>query len=70
MDLAAKNFEDIDRYNDGVCIQVRQNDGLSVFEATDMGGRIFQIACLKITKEDLEYRKQDYIDIINEFIKQ
>src|SRR5687768_4039992 len=69
-DLASKNFEDIDCHNDGVYIETKDESNRSIFEATDMGGRVFQIVCEKIIKEELEYRKEDYIDLIKELIKQ
>jgi hypothetical protein len=69
-DLASKNFEDIDYHNDGLFVETREESNHHIFEATDMGGEVFQIICEKIVKEDLEYRKQDYIDLLKEIIKQ
>lgn len=70
VDLASKNFGDIDCYNDGVFVETIAVDSRFVFEATDIGGRLFQIVCQKIICEELEYRKQDYIDLIKELIRQ
>ena len=69
-DLASKNFEDIDDYNDGVFVETRKETNHDVFDATDMGDRVFKIICEKIIKEEFEYRKQDYIDLLKEVIKQ
>jgi hypothetical protein len=69
-DLASKNFEDIDSYNDGVLVTVKEESNKTAFEATDMGGRVFQIVCQKVIKEEIEYRKQDYVDLLRELIKQ
>ena len=63
----AKN---LDYYNDGLLIETRPESNYSVFEAKDMGGHIFKIACEQIIKEELEYGKQDYIDLLKEIIKQ
>ena len=69
-DLASKNFEGIDFYNDGVFVEIKKDGSNTVFETTDMGGQVFQIVCQKFKKESLEYRKQDYIDLIRELMKQ
>lgn len=69
-DLASKNFDNIGCDNDGVLVEIREVDSKSIFEATDMGGSVFQIHCQKITSEELDYRKQDFIDLIKELIKQ
>jgi hypothetical protein len=69
-DLASKNFQDIDFHNNGLFIETREEGDHHIFEATGMGGDVFQIGCKKIVKENLEYRKQDYIDLLKEIIKQ
>ena len=68
--MATKNFEDIDYHNDGLFVETYEKSSHHIFETTDMGGEVFQIMCEKIVKEDLEYRKQDYIDLLKEIIKQ
>lgn len=35
-----------------------------------MGGYVFEIVCEKVIKEELDYRKQDYIDLLEEILKQ
>jgi hypothetical protein len=69
-DLASRNFDDIDYHNDGLFVETREENNRYVFEATDMGGDVFKIICDKIIKEELEYRKQDYVDLLKEIIKQ
>jgi hypothetical protein len=69
-DLAAKNFNDIDCHNDGLLVKTRGENNQYAFEAIDMGGNVLKIICDKIIKQDLEYRKQDYVDILKEIIKQ
>lgn len=63
-------FDSIDYYNDGLIIEIRQEDRLSFFETTDMGGVKIKIICDKIEKEEREYNSQDFIDLIKEIIKQ
>jgi hypothetical protein len=69
-DLASKNFDEIDYHNDGLFIESREENNCCVFEATDLGGDVFTIICDKIIKKELEYSKQDYVDLIKEIIKQ
>jgi hypothetical protein len=69
-DPGSINFENLDSYNDGVVVETREMNGRYIFEAMDIGGRVFQILCQKIIREELEYRKEDYADLINELLKE
>jgi hypothetical protein len=64
------DFASIDHYNDGLVIEVKQEDNHFVFETTDMGNRKTTTFCDKIEKEELEYSSNDYIYLIKEFAKQ
>jgi hypothetical protein len=69
-DLGFKNFDNIDFHNDGAFVKTMEDNNHFVFEMTDMGGEVFQIVCEQIIIEELEYRKEDYIDLLKEMIKQ
>ena len=69
-DLEKVKFDSIDYYNDGLVIDTRTENGLSVFETTDMGNIKIKITCDKIEKEEREYNSQDFIDLIKEILKQ
>ncbi|TDH26897.1 hypothetical protein EXU57_08815 [Segetibacter sp. 3557_3] len=69
-ELASINFDDIEYQNDGLFVENREEHNRSVFEATGIAGEVFKIICDEIIREDLEYRKQDYVDLLNEMIKQ
>ena len=64
------DFTSIDYYNDGLVIEVKQEDNHFVFETTDMGNRKTIALCDKIEKEELEYSSNDYIYLIKEFTNQ
>jgi hypothetical protein len=64
------DFTSIDYYNDGLVIEVKEEDNYFVFETTDMGNRKTTTFCDKIEKEELEYSSNDYIYLIKEFTKQ
>lgn len=69
-DLNAIKFDLLDPYDDGLVIDVRQEDSVSIFEATDMGGDKVRIICDKIVQEECDYARQDLIDLIKEFLNQ
>ena len=68
--LETIKFDSIDYYNDGLIIDTRREDGLSVFETTDMGDIKVKIICDKIEKEEREYNSNDFVDLIKEILKQ
>ena len=69
-DLEKIKFGSIDYYNDGLIIDTRQENGLSVFETTNMWNAKIKLTCDKIEKEEREYNSQDFIDLIKEILKQ
>ncbi len=68
--LETIKFDSIDYYNDGLIIDTRQEERVSVFETTDMGGDKIKIICDKIEKEDREYNREDLVYLIKEILKQ
>jgi hypothetical protein len=64
------DFTTIDYYNDGLTVEVRQQDNYFVFETTDMGNVKMTVLCDKIEKVEREYSKSDYVYLIKEFIRQ
>ena len=69
-DLQNIKFDFIDSDEEGVFIEIKQENNLSVFETTDYFGVTIKIICDKILTEEREYNKEDYIDLLKEFIKQ
>ncbi len=69
-DLTKVDFTDIDPHNDGVIVETRQENNQSVFETADMGNRKVTIVCEKVVRQEREYRKEDFIDLLKEFQKQ
>lgn len=68
--LTKVDFTNIDLYNDGITIEIRQQSNQYIFETSDMGNVKITIACDKIDKHEQEYRKEDYIDLLKEFQRQ
>jgi len=64
------DFTSIDYYNDGLVIEVKEEDNHFVFETTDMGDRKTTAVCEKIEREEFEYSSSDYVYLIKEFTKQ
>ena len=69
-DLATIKFENIDAHNDGVFIDIQQISNYTVFETSDMGDFKTKIICDKVIKEEREYSKEDFTDLIKEILKQ
>lgn len=64
------DFDHIDYYNDGLTLNVTQNDNLFHFETIDIGGRTTTIVCENVEKSQEAYSKSDLIYLINEITKQ
>jgi len=69
-DLKNIQFDFIDEFNDGVIVDIKQENNLSVFETTDMGDYKVKIICDKVVQEEREYNREDFIDLIKEILKQ
>ena len=63
-------FENIDYYNDGVTIGVEKVGDRFIFEISSMADEQIKIICDKVIKEELEYRKEDFIYLIKEISNQ
>ena len=70
INLTSIKFDSIDYYNDGVIVDIRQENNRSVFETTDMGDVKVKIVCDKVVKEEREYNSEDFIDLIKEILNQ
>lgn len=68
--LESIKFDSIDFYDDGLIIDTKLENGLSIFETVEMSGDKIKITCDKIEKEEREYNNQEFVDKINEIIKQ
>ncbi len=68
--LDSVDLDSIDFYHDGLIIDTRREDNLSVFETTDLEDFKVNIVCDKIEKEERPYNTHDYVDLIKEILKQ
>jgi len=57
-------FDNIDYYNDGLNIDVANENGLTAFRLIDTNGSGTKIFCDKAVREDLKYRQTDLVDFI------
>jgi hypothetical protein len=62
-------FEKIDFYNDGVTIEIINEERKVIFRTTDMGGINTKLYCEKVNTQELEYRQSDLVDIIKSLTK-
>ncbi|MFN7912442.1 MAG: hypothetical protein ACK5QC_11515 [Bacteroidota bacterium] len=69
-DLNSIKLDTIGYYNDGFTIETRQESNKTVFEMTDIDDVKIKIICDKSEKEEREYNKQDFVDLITEILKQ
>ena len=63
-DVDKVDFDNMDHYNDGVTIDIKENGAVTTFTTTDMGGVTVTIECEKVDCEKREYAKRDLVDII------
>lgn len=70
VNLTDIKFDSIDYYNDGVIVDIRQENNCSVFEITDIGDIKVKIVCDRVVKEEREYNSENFIDLIKEVLKQ
>ncbi len=61
--INCKNFnlmdiQHIDPYNDGISIEIKLENGYTIFEATDASDITTKIICDKLLEEELESKKR------------
>lgn len=69
-DLGKVDFTYIDVHNGGVIVETRPENNQTVFETTDMGNLKISVVCDSFVKQEHEYRKEDFIDLLKEFQRQ
>jgi hypothetical protein len=56
--------------NDGISIAVKSENGVSKLILTNVSDTSISIHCESIIKEDIKYREEDFVHLINEILKQ
>ena len=56
--------------NDSVFIEARKENDETTFEITDISDESLAIKCEKVIKEEMKYREEDLVYLINELLKQ